>query len=241
MSGGRGPQVLRGIRAGVPVAVGYVPMAMAFGVLAAQTGLSFAQASAMSLFVYAGASQYAALGLIAGGASALAIILATLVLNFRHFLMSMALSRRLPRHGTRRAAWAVPLGLGFGITDETFVIASLEGSLTPPFFLGLMLTAYVAWVAGTAIGAGFSSLIPPLIARGMGVALYAMFVAMLVPGVRRAWINGLVALLGGAVSWGTLVMVPALPAGWRVVIAILVASGVGAAIGRDDGQEEAEP
>jgi len=213
---------------------------MAFGVLAAQTGLSFVQASAMSVFVYAGASQYAALGLIAGGASALAIILATLVLNFRHFLMSMALSRRLPRHDTHGAAWAVPLGLGFGITDETFVIASLEGALAPAFFLGLMLTAYVAWVGGTMIGAGFSSLIPPLIARGMGVALYAMFVAMLVPGARKAWINGAVALLGGAVSWGALVTLPAIPAGWRVVIAILVASGIGAAIGRGHGQEEAE-
>ena len=232
---------MRGIRAGVPVAVGYVPMAMAFGVLAAQTGLSFAQAAAMSIFVYAGASQYAALGLIAGGASALAIILATLVLNFRHFLMSMALSRRLPRNGVHDTAWAATLGLGFGITDETFVIASLERALTPAFFFGLALTAYLAWVGGTAVGVGFSTLIPPLIARGMGVALYAMFVAMLVPGARKAWINGAVALLGGALSWGALVMLPALPAGWRVVIAILVASGIGAAIGGDRGPERAAP
>ena len=86
-----GSDLLRGVRAGVPVAVGYVPMAVAFGVLAAQTGLSFSQAAAMSVFVYAGASQFAALGLLSAGASALSIVLATLVLNFRHFLMSMAL------------------------------------------------------------------------------------------------------------------------------------------------------
>ena len=226
---GRAGEVARGIRAGIPVAVGYVPMAVAFGVLAAQAGLTFAQAAAMSLFVYAGASQYAALGLIAGGASALAIILATLVLNFRHFLMSVALSRRLPLRREGPGAWAAPLGLGFGITDETFVVASLDSRLTPRFFLGLMLTAYAAWVGGTVIGAGFSSLIPPLIARGMGVALYAMFVAMLVPGVRKAWINGAVAVLGGAVSWCAALLLPSFPAGWRVVIAILVASGVGAA------------
>jgi 4-azaleucine resistance transporter AzlC len=229
-----GGEIARGIRAGVPVAVAYLPMAMAFGVLAAQTGLSFAQASAMSLFVYAGASQYAALGLIGGGASAPAIILATLVLNFRHFLMSMALSRRLPLRRDGPGAWAAPLGLGFGITDETFVVASLDARLTPRFFLGLMLTAYASWVAGTAIGAGFSSLIPPLIARGMGVALYAMFVAMLVPGVRRAWINGAVAVIGGVISWGATMLLPAVPAGWRVVIAILVASGLGAASSRKE-------
>jgi 4-azaleucine resistance transporter AzlC len=208
-------------------------MAVAFGVLATQTGLGFGQAAAMSVFVYAGASQYAALGLVAGGASALAIVLATLVLNLRHLLMSMALSRRLSLPRGHRAAWAAPLGLGFGITDETFVVASLDGNPTPAYLAGLMITAYLAWVGGTAIGAGFSQLIPPLIARGMGAALYAMFVAMLVPGARRAWITGAVALLGGTVSWVATLALPGLPAGWRIVIAILVASGIGAAVSRE--------
>ncbi len=224
-------EIVRGARAGLPVAVGYLPMAMAFGVLAIQTGLSFGQAAAMSLFVYAGASQYAALGLVAGGASALAIVLATFVLNLRHFLMSMALARRMPLSGRSSAA---PLGLGFGITDETFVVASLEGALTPSFFVGLILTAYLSWVGGTLIGAGFSGLIPPLIARGMGVALYAMFVAILVPGARKAWINAAVAVLGALVSWATMLALPGFPAGWRIVVAILVASGIGAAASRGE-------
>jgi hypothetical protein len=67
----------------------------------------------------------------------------------------------------------------------------------------------------------------------MGAALYAMFVAMLVPGARRAWITGAVALLGGAVSWVATLALPGLPAGWRIVIAILVASGIGAAVSRE--------
>ena len=178
-------EVLRGVRAGIPVAVGYVPMAMAFGVLATQTHLSVLQAGAMSLFVYAGASQFASLGLLAGGASAAAIVLATLVLNFRHFLLSMALSRRLPL-GEGRTATRAAFVLGFGVTDETFVVASLAKGLTPGFFLGLALTAYLAWLSGTLIGAGFSSLIPPVIARGMGIALYAMFIAILLPGIKAS-------------------------------------------------------
>ncbi len=232
-----GTEVLRGVRAGLPVAVGYLPMAMAFGVLATQTGLHFLQAAAMSLFVYAGASQFASLGLLAGGASALAIILATLVLNFRHFLMSVALSRRIPlERRPGRAAWAAPLALGFGITDETFVVASLNESLTPPFFIGLAFTAYLAWLSGTLIGAGFSSLIPAVIARGMGVALYAMFIAILIPGVKKTWVNGLVAAAGACLAWGASLAVPGLPSGWRIVIAILVASAIGAAV---DGEETA--
>ena len=231
-------EILRGVRAGVPVAVGYVPMAMAFGVLATHTGLSIAQAGAMSLFVYAGASQFASLGLLAGGASALAIVLATLVLNFRHFLMSVALSRRLPlARGRGLAGWAAPMGLGFGVTDETFVVASLDNALTPSFFVGVMLTAYLAWLSGTLIGAGFSSLIPPVVARGMGVALYAMFIAILVPGVKKSWLNGIVAVAGGMIAWGASRAVPVLPSGWRIVIAILVASALGAAIGEADSEQ----
>jgi 4-azaleucine resistance transporter AzlC len=228
----RGREVLRGVRAGVPVAVGYVPMAVAFGVLATHTGLSFSQAAAMSLFVYAGASQFASLGLLSGGASALAIVLATLVLNFRHFLMSVALSRSLPlgrRSGP--AGLRAPLGLGFGITDETFVVASLEDTLTAPYFLGLSLTAYLAWLSGTLIGAGFSTLIPAVVARGMGVALYAMFIAILVPGVKKSWRNGIVAVAGGLIAWGASLAVPRLSSGWRIILAILVSSAVGAAIG----------
>ncbi len=225
-------ELWRGVRAGLPVAVGYVPMAMAFGVLATQTGLSFLQAGGMSMFVYAGASQFASLGLLAGGASALAIVLATLVLNFRHFLMSVALSRRLPlRKGAHLAYHVLPLVLGFGVTDETFVVASLEERLTIRYFIGLIATVYLAWLSGTLVGAGFSSLIPPVIARGMGVALYAMFIAILLPGVKKSLVNGLVAVAGGLLAWGASVTVPAIPSGWRIVIAILAASGIGAAIG----------
>jgi predicted branched-subunit amino acid permease len=182
----------------------------------------------MSLFVYAGASQFASLGLLAGGASALAVILATLVLNFRHFLMSVALSRRVP----------LPPALGFGITDETFVVASLDEKLTPSYFLGLALTAYLAWLSGTLVGAGFSSLIPPVISRGMGVALYAMFIAILLPGVKKSWINGIVAAAGALLAWGASLLLPGLPSGWRIVLAILVASAVGAIIGPSDESEQ---
>ena len=234
-------EILRGVRAGAPVAVGYVPMAMAFGVLATQVDraghplLSFLQAGAMSLFVYAGASQFASLGMLAAGASAVSIVLATFVLNFRHFLMSVALSRRLPlRQGGHPVYHVLPLALGFGITDETFVVASLEERLGIRYFVGLILTVYLAWFTGTLIGAGFSSLIPPVIARGMGVALYAMFIAILIPGVKKALVNGLVAVAGGVLAWGASMLLPAIPGGWRIVIAILAASALGVVIGGDE-------
>ena len=224
----RNGEILRGVRAGLPVAVGYFPMAMAFGILATHAGLNVAQAATMSVFVYAGASQFASLSLIAGGASALAISLATLVLNFRHFLLSVSLSRMLPlnRRGPR-AARLTPLGLGFGITDETFVVASLDEAPNDAFFLGLIVTAYLAWVSGTLAGAVFAPLIPAFLARGLGVALYAMFIAILVPAVRKSWRGGAVAVAGGLIAWGTSFAFPSLPSGWRIVVAILAASAIG--------------
>jgi 4-azaleucine resistance transporter AzlC len=219
-------EILRGVRAAVPIAIGYVPIAIAFGILAKQAGLSGVQALGMSAIVYAGASQFASLSLIAGGASPIAIAFATLVLNFRHFLMSASLAQKLPPHASS--------ALGLGVTDETFVVAMAEERLTPVFFLGLIVTVYLSWSTGTIIGAVFSTLIPEFLARGMSVGLYAMFIAILVPGARKSWVILMVAVLGGFLAWGLSVVAPGLPYGWRIVIAILVASGVGAAIRKTD-------
>lgn len=214
-------ELLRGARAAVPIAIGYVPVAIAFGILARQAGLSTGQALGMSAIVYAGASQFASLSLVAGGASPVAIALATLVLNFRHFLMSASLVQRLPARA--------PAGLGLGVTDETFVVAMAEERLTLTFFLGLIVPVYLSWSTGTIIGAAFSTFIPQVVARGMSVGLYAMFVAILVPGARKSWLVLVVAVLGGLLTWGLAFLLPHLPYGWRIVIAILAASAVGAA------------
>jgi 4-azaleucine resistance transporter AzlC len=195
-------EILRGARAGIPIAIGYVPIAIAFGILAKQAGLSSFQALSMSAIVYAGASQFASLSLFAGGASPIAIAFATLVLNFRHFLMSASMVQKLPPHASS--------ALGLGVTDETFVVAMAEERLTPTFFLGLIVTVYLSWSTGTIIG--------------------AVFIAILVPGARKSWVVLVVAAIGGLLTWGLAFVFPGLPYGWRIVIAILAASGVGAAI-----------
>ena len=226
-------ELMRGVRAAVPIAIGYVPIAIAFGILARQAGLRAGEALGMSAIVYAGASQFASLSLIAGSSSPLAIALATLVLNFRHFLMSASLVQRLPARA--------PAALGLGVTDETFVVAMAEERLTLTFFLGLIVPVYLSWSTGTIIGAVFSTFIPQVVARGMSVGLYAMFVAILVPGARKSWIVLLVAALGGLLTWGLALLVPSLPYGWRIVIAILAASAVGAAVQKPEDGEGKPP
>ncbi len=218
-------ELLRGLSAGLPIAVGYLPIAITFGILARQTGLGVAQAAAMSLFVYAGASQFVSLPLIAGGASPAAIALATLVLNLRHFLMSASLGQRI---SVGRGAAA---GLGLWVTDETFVVATLEPRPTRLYFCGLGAAAYVSWAAGTVIGGVAAPLVPRVVSDAMGVGLYAMFIAILVPAVRAGWRNGAIAAAGALIAWGLGIVVPSVPFGWRIIIAIIAGSAIGLAFG----------
>lgn len=214
----------RGLRAGIPVTIGYLPMAVAFGIVARAAGIGFGEATGMSVFVFAGASQYMAADLVASGVHPASIVLATLVLNFRHFLMSTHLGRRL------RPRPAAALAVGFVVTDETYVVGSLERDLEPAFFLGLGVAAWSGWVAGTVIGAAAAAAIPEALARGMSVTLFAMFIALLAPAVRTRWQRGVVAVAGALTAWVLSRFVPALGPGWRIVVAMLAASALAIAL-----------
>ncbi len=211
---------VRGLRAGLPVTIGYLPMAVAFGIGARTAGIGFGATTGMSVFVFTGASQFMAAELVASGVHPASIVLATLVLNFRHFLMSAHLGRRL------RPSRAASLAVGFVVTDETYVVGSLEPDLTPVFFLGLGLAAWSGWLAGTVIGAAAAQAIPDFLARGMSVTLYAMFIALLVPAVRSRWQRGIVAVLAALIAWAASRFLPSLGSGWRIVVAMLAASAV---------------
>ena len=221
-------EFLRGLRAGLPITIGYLPMAVAFGIAARAAGIGMAETTGMSVFVFAGASQFMAAGLVASGVHPVSIVLATLVLNFRHFLMSTHLGRRL------RPGRAAALALGFVVTDETYVVASLEPRLTPAFFLGLGLAAWSGWLAGTVIGAAAARAIPDFLARSVSVTLYAMFIALLVPAVRTRWRRGIVAALGAMIAWAATRFFPSLGAGWRIVIAMLAASSVAVVLPQEE-------
>ncbi|HEY8426645.1 MAG TPA: AzlC family ABC transporter permease [Limnochordales bacterium] len=171
---------LAGVKAALPIAVGYVPAAVAFGVAGRQAGLGVAETLLMSLVIYAGASQFALAGMIGAGVPAPAAAAAALALNVRHVLYGPALAPLLPKLG--RGGTAV---VAFGLTDEVFAVASalLPGrSVSGWWLLGLEAMAYGAWVAGTWIGAVGGEAVAvrlPGVAAAMSFALPALFVALL--------------------------------------------------------------
>ncbi|WP_200090285.1 AzlC family ABC transporter permease [Salicibibacter cibi] len=213
-----------GLKLAVPVILGYLPIAISFGVLAVQTGISFFHALLMSMTVYAGASQFMALNMLAIGTAGLEIVLATFILNVRHFVMSISLFSNL-QHIPKR--WQTLLAQG--ITDESFALASLRqkelGSQpSAAIYLGIFSGAFGMWVIGTGIGAFIGNIVPEALSDSMGIALYALFIGLLVPAIRAYWKIGIIAAGSAGLSWFFSIY---LSEGWAIVLATVFGSLIG--------------
>lgn len=218
---------LKDFKAGIvkafPIMIGYLPIAISFGIIAMQTNLHLYQALLMSVTVFAGASQFMAVNMIYLGASGAEIVFAALVLNFRHFIMSMSLMNRLKSIPVRWKAF-----LSFGITDETFSVASADKDIaenTSHFFvLGLFAGSYFSWVLGTLVGGLLFMAIPKGISESMSIALYSMFIALLVPAVRKQWRFGIIAAASGLFNF---VLSRWLTGGWGIVFSTIIGGSLG--------------
>jgi 4-azaleucine resistance transporter AzlC len=222
-----------GIIAAMPVVIGYFPVAMAFGLLSRTVQISLADSAMFSIFVFAGASQFMALELLKAGVGAGNIILATFLLNLRHLLMSASLAVRM---GNIKKSW-LPV-LAFGITDESFSVASLkQGKLTAPFMLALNVLPYLAWSGGTITGYLIGATLPLAIQNSLGIGLYALFTALLIPEIKKSLNILYLAVISGLI-YAIIFYFKLLPSGWSLVAAIIAASGAGALLLKDGTGEE---
>lgn len=208
-----------GLKAGSSIAIGYFPVAITFGLLAKTTGLSIIEATAMSLFVYAGASQYMALSLLATGVAPWLIVTNTFIVNIRHFLMTAALSEKVePAPKWKKAIYA------FGITDESFsILATQKGRVTTAFTFGVALIAYSSWVIFTAVGHVIGANLPQFLQQAMSVALYAMFIGLLVPSMKGNRKVVLLAATAAAIHC-VLYYFHLLSTGWSILVATLASA-----------------
>ena len=216
-------EIRQSVQAGIPIFIGYFPAAVAFGILAKGCGTSFLEAFLFSAVVFAGASQFIALNLLMTGMGPAGIILTTLLVNFRHFLMSAYLSTRL-----KNLARKTYFLLAFGVTDEVFSVLSFhDRPLTPRFVFFLELSAWSGWVSGTVCGFGLGGFLPDILTQSMGVALYALLLAILMPALKTSRRTVVLAVLSaGLNTW--LIRLDLLPAGWTIIVCILVVASVGA-------------
>ncbi len=171
-----------GLRRGLPVGVGYFSVSFGFGAMAAAQGIRALDAALISLTNLTSAGQFAGLTLIVAGATLWEVVLTQLVINSRYALMSLALSQRM---GSNVGFWG-RLAAAFINTDEIFALAMAEkGPLTMPFLAGLGLTPILGWTGGTLCGALAGSVLPLNIRTALGVMLYGMFIAIVVPPARK--------------------------------------------------------
>jgi len=217
----------RGIKKGLPIGLGYLYVSIAFGMMAATGGLSPLNALIISMTNLTSAGQFAGIGLIFNGATYIEIALTIFIINIRYFLMSFSLSQKLSANvSTLKKAI-----IAFGITDEVFTMASLEKEeLSYEFMLGLITLPYIGWAIGTYLGAATTTLLPGSMQDALGIALYAMFIALIVPAIRQSRAILLTVLI--AVCFSCIFKyVPYLnniSSGFAIIIATVIAAGTAA-------------
>lgn len=171
-----------GLRGGAPVGVGYFSVSFGFGAMAVAQGLTAWIASLISVTNLTSAGQFAGLTLIVASASLWEMVLTQLVINSRYALMSLALSQRMGE----KIGVLPRLLVAFINTDEIFALAmARKEPLTVPYMLGLGVLPILGWTAGTLCGGLAGSALPVSIRRALGVMLYGMFIAVVVPPARR--------------------------------------------------------
>ena len=221
----RNQEYALGVRRGLPVGLGYFSVSFGFGAMAVSKGLTVFQAAAISASNYTSAGQFAGVSSIVEQSGLWVVILTQLIINSRYALMSLALSQRMGQ----KVGLLPRFLLAFSNTDEVFALAmAREHALTVPFMYGLGLLPFIGWVGGTLLGALAGAVLPISVRTALGVMLYGMFIAIVIPPAKREKpiaVAALVALvLSSLFAW-----VPALqkaPKGTPIVICTVVAAAV---------------
>lgn len=222
-------KIQRGIRDGIPIAVGYFSVSFTFGMMAVQSGISPFHAVLISLLNLTSAGQFAGLTVIVSNASLMEMALTQLVVNIRYALMSVSLSQKLDDSVKMRSR----LLIAYGNTDEIFAVASSKpGTVGAKYLYGLILLPVLGWVGGTLAGAVASTLLPATVISALGVALYGMFIAIVVPPAKEHKEVRTVVLIALLLSCAFyyLPVLRQVSSGFMIIICTVAAAAVGAVL-----------
>lgn len=228
---------IRGVRGGIPIGMGYLPVSFSFGIMAVSCGLEWWQALLISMTTLTSAGQLAALGVMVHPGQYVEMLVSQLTINLRYSFMSMSLSQKTTPEfrGIRR--WL----LGFFMTDEIFAVASAERQVSTKFFMGLAVMPYIGWATGTLLGGVLGNILPPLVMNALCLAIYGMFLAIIAPVARRS--VAVLSVVGVAVALHVaFYYIPGLntvSSGLSISICAIVAAVFGALVFPVEAREEA--
>lgn len=214
-----------GFQKGIPIGIGYLSVSVAFGMMVKNAQLPISVAIFISATNLTSAGQFAGLNLIVANASYLEIAMTTLIINLRYALMSLSLSQKVEEKMSRlqRAI------LSFGVTDEIFALSiSSAKPITFAYYMGIVCPSFIGWVSGSGLGAIFSNILPSSISDAMSIALYAMFVAIIMPTAKED-IHKRKAVIWSIVLSCLFAYVPILKnigSGWTIILITIIVSGI---------------
>ncbi len=220
-------EFLQGVRHGIPICLGYFSVSFAFGMMAVIQGLPLWAAVLTSLTNLTSAGQFAGLNLMVAGGSSVELMMTTLIINIRYFLMSLSISQKVEEKMT----WKQRFAVSFGITDEIFAVAMQRPKeLSAAYMAGLISTPILGWTLGTFCGGAITTLMPQRLTNALGIALYGMFIAIIIPPSRKNKAVLFTVLLAVALSC-IFTYVPIfkfLTGGWGIIVITITVSAIAA-------------
>jgi len=217
----------KGFNDGIPIALGYLSVSFAFGMLAVEKGLPLWSPVLLSISNFTGTGQFAGIDLISSNAGLWEVVFTILVINIRYMLMSLSLSQHLVKD---MPVWQ-RMVIAFGNTDEIFGVSIRQKvPLTMRYMAGIILCSYSGWNAGTVLGVLASSALPLMVRAALGIALYAMFIAIIIPPARESKPVMKVIVLSVLLScvFSYVPVLSGLGGGWTIIICGVISAGLGA-------------
>lgn len=219
----------RGVKDGIPIALGYLAVSFTFGIIAKQAGFNPYEAVFMSATNLTSAGQFAGLTLIASAATVVEIAVTQLIINSRYLLMSFALSQKIDPN----TSLFHRMMMAYGITDEIFGVSmAAKGKLNPYYTYGLVTVAMPGWALGTLLGVVSGTLLPPRIISALSIALYGMLLAVIIPPAKGNKLLSSIILIsmGASLLFAKLPVLHSVSSGVKIILLTVVIAGIAAAL-----------
>ncbi len=227
----------RGMSHGIPICLGYLSVSFGFGIIAVKSGLSVLQAATVSATNLTSAGQAAGVDIISRCGAIIEMILVQLTINIRYSLMGLSLTQKLDK------SFTLPhrLAASYGITDEIFAVCSAQKEpITPPYMYGMILVAFLGWVTGTVLGAAAGELLPESVSSAMGLVLYGMFLAIIVPPAKKERSVLAAVMIAAVLSILFRYVLTMVSGGFAIIISAVAASAAAAVLFPLKDEEAAE-
>ncbi|SKA72098.1 Predicted branched-chain amino acid permease (azaleucine resistance) [Eubacterium uniforme] len=217
---------IRGIKSGIPICLGYLSVSFTFGIMAVSLGFTIWQSVLVSMLCVTSAGQYAGIQIMTNPGHYIEMLISQFTINVRYSFMSISLSQKVSKKFSGIWRWI----FGAFVTDEIFGVAISEEEITRSFFAGLCIMPYIGWTSGTLLGSILGSILPNRLMSALSIAIYGMFVAIVVPELKKGYSYVFVVIIAAIFStlFKFLPLLNKVPGGIAISICAIIASLLGA-------------